>query len=92
METNKKKSVLIRILAWFLLAIIVILLLVIAYALVTQNGRLAMAFIIGLIFISIVSWVVMKLYKDAEKYRHLHYEESEKQKMNDIANQNTKNI
>lgn len=92
MEEKNKKSILMRVLAWIGLVIITILLFVIAYAMMTHNGRLALAFIIGLMFISIVFWVIMKLYKDAEEYKALQNKEYERKKMNDIASQNTKNI
>ena len=66
-NNNKNNKIIVKVLAWIGLVIITIFLFIIAYAMMTQNGKLALAFTIGLIFLSIVFWIGIKLYKDAEE-------------------------
>lgn len=69
-DNNKKNKILAMALAWLCLVIIAIFLFVIIYALMTGNGKLALAFIIGLIFLSIVIWVGIRLYKKSLSIFH----------------------
>ena len=91
-DNDKKIRIVARVLAWIGLIVITILLFVIAYALMTGNGRLALAFIVGLIFISIVMWIGLKLYRDAEEYRQLKNKEREAEEFINISQMNTKNL
>ena len=69
MNDNMRKNILLaRTLAWIGLVTIIIFLLIIVYGLITRNGKLALAFIVGLIFFSIIIWIGIKIYKNAEKY------------------------
>ncbi|MBO6134472.1 MAG: hypothetical protein J6O09_01675 [Lachnospiraceae bacterium] len=91
-DNQNKNKILPKVLAWIGLVIITIFLFIIAYAMMTQNGRLALAFIIGLIFISIIYAIGIKLYKDAVEYRKLQNKEKEREDFINIASINTKSI
>lgn len=85
---NKKNKIIAKIFAWIGLIIIAIFIFVILYAMLTRNGQLALAFTIGLIFISIILWIGIKLYKSIKERENIKHND----KMNDITNVNTKNI
>lgn len=91
-DNQNKNKILPKVLAWIGLVIITIFLFIIAYAMMTQNGRLALAFIIGLIFLSIIYAIGIKLYKDAVEYRKLQNKEKEREDFINIASTNTKSI
>lgn len=91
-NNNNKNKILAKVLAWISLVIITIFLFIIAYALVTKNGRLALAFTVGLIFFSVVLWIGIKLYKDAEEYKNLKDRERETEEFINISHMNTKNL
>jgi len=76
-----KKQIIAKILAWLGLIIITVILCVMAYALMNANGRLALAMIVALVFVSVIYWIGIKIYKDMEEKR-----------MNDLAHMDTKNI
>ena len=88
-NTKQKIS---KILAWIGLVIITVLLCIIAYAMATQNGKLALAMTIVLIFISILFWIGIKLYKDMIAFENLKHKKEEQQKMNEIASMDTKKL
>lgn len=92
MESKNKKQIIAKILAWIGLGIITILLCGIAYSLMHADGKLALAMIIALAFVSVIYWIGIKLYKDMMEFDRLKNRESEQKKMNDIARMNTKNI
>lgn len=93
MENNtSKKQIIAKVLAWMGLIIITGILCVMVYALTHENGKLALAMIITLAFVSIIYWIGIKLYKDMMEFERLKNRESEQRKMNDIARMNTKNI
>lgn len=91
-DNQNKNKILPKVLAWIGLVIITIFLFIIAYAMMTQNGRLALAFIIGLIFLSIIYAIGIKLYKDAVEYKKLQNKEKEREDFINIASTNTKSI
>ncbi len=91
-DNQNKNKILPKVLAWIGLVIITIFLFIIAYAMMTQNGRLALAFIIGLIFLSIIYAIGIKLYKDAVEYKKLQNKEKEREDFINIASINTKSI
>ena len=91
-DNQNKNKILPKVLAWIGLVIITIFLFIIAYAMMTQNGRLALAFIIGLIFLSIIYAIGIKLYKDAVEYKKLQNKEKEREDFINIASTNTKLI
>ena len=90
MSERKKKIA--RVLAFIGLIIITIFLCIIAYAMLTQNGRLALAMIIALVFVSVLFWIGIKVYKDMAEFENLKNKEERQKEMNDIARMNTKNI
>ena len=92
MESKNKKQILAKFLAWLGLIIIAVIICVIAYALIHADGKLALAMIFALAFVSIIYWIGIKLYKDMIEFDRLKNRESEQKKMNDIASMNTKNI
>ena len=89
---NKNIKIITKILAWIGLIVITIFLCIIAYAMLTKNGRLALTFIVALIFVSILFWIGIKLYKDAEEYNNLKNKELEKENLINLSKMNTKNI
>ena len=90
-ESNNKKNIT-KILAWIGLIIIAILLCIIAYAMIIKDGKLALAMTVVLIFISILFWVGIKLYKGMIKYEQLKHKDEEQRKMNDVARMSTKKL
>lgn len=70
----------------FILVIIIFLIMGIIYGLLTANGNLAFAFIIGLIFFSICSYFVIWLHKSRIKRMKMDEE------IHKYANKNTKKI
>lgn len=87
-----KKQIIAKVLAWIGLIIITVLLCILAYALMHADGKLGLAMIIALAFVSIIYWIGIKLYKDMIEFDKLKHKNEEQQKMNDIANMNTKNL
>lgn len=93
MENNKsKKTIIAKILAWLGLIIITVILCIMAYALMHADGKLALAMIVTLVFVSILYWIGIKLYKDMMEFDSLKYKKEEQAKMNNIAHMDTKNI
>lgn len=93
MENNSsKKEKIARVLAWLGLIIITVILCVMAYALMHSDGKLALAMIIVLAFVSILYWIGIKLYKNMIDSEKLKNRIEEQKKMNDIASMKTKNI
>lgn len=93
MDNNKSTKVIIaKAIAWIGLIIITVILCVLAYALMHADGKLALAMIIALAFVSIIYWIGIKLYKDMMEFDKLKHKSEEQQKMNDIANMNTKSL
>ena len=92
MESKNKKQIIAKLLAWLGLVIIAVIICVIAYALIHADGKLALAMIFALAFVSIIYWIGIKLYKDLIKFDGIKNRKSEQKKMNDIASMNTKNI
>ena len=87
-----KKQIIAKILAWLGLIIITVILCVMAYALMNANGRLALAMIVALVFVSVIYWIGIKIYKDMEEFDSLKYKKEEQKRMNDLAHMDTKNI
>ena len=63
MENKKNKKVIAKVLAWIGLIVIAIFIVTILYALIVANGKLALAMIISLIFVSILYWIGISIYK-----------------------------
>lgn len=63
MENKKNKQVIAKVLAWIGLIVIAIFIVTILYALIVANGKLALAMIISLIFVSILYWIGIAIYK-----------------------------
>lgn len=87
---NKKNSIIARILAWLGLIIIAIFIMMLAYALFTKNGQLALAMTVALIFVSVLFWVGIRVYKGLTEYNNLKNREKEREDFINIANTKTK--
>ena len=93
METkNNKKQIIVKVLAWIGLIIITAILCVMAYAITRSDGKLILAMIVALAFVSILYWIGIKIYKDMVEFENLKYKKEEQKKMNDIARMDTRNI
>ena len=89
---DNKKQIVVKVIAWIGLIIITVILCVMAYGIIHSDGKLILAMIVALTFVSILYWIGIKLYKDMMEFEKLKYKQEEQQKMNDIARMNTKNI
>lgn len=89
---DNKKQIVVKVIAWIGLIIITVILCVMAYGIIHSDGKLILAMIVALAFVSILYWIGIKLYKDMMEFEKLKYKQEEQQKMNDIARMNTKNI
>lgn len=93
METkNNKKQIIVKVLAWIGLIIITAILCVMAYATTRSDGKLILAMIVALAFVSILYWIGIKIYKDMVEFENLKYKKEEQKKINDIARMDTRNI
>ena len=88
---NQNKNKVVKILAWIGLIIIALLILILIYALLTKNGRLAFAMTFVLIFVSILFWIGIRVYKGLTEYDKKKREESEREEFINIANIKAKN-
>ena len=86
---NKNKNIVVKVLAWLGLIIIAAFILALIYALFTKNGQLAFAMTFAIIFISILFWIGIRVYKGLTEYSKKQLEESEE--FINIANINAKN-
>ena len=91
-KKGNKKSIVAKVLAWIGLIVITAILCIMAYALMHADGKLALAMIVTLVFVSILYWIGIKLYKDMMEFDSLKYKKEEQAKMNNIAHMDTKNI
>ena len=87
---KKNKNIVVKVLAWIGLIVILAFILVLIYALFTKNGQLAFAMTFALIFISIVFWIGIRIYKGLTDYSKKRLEESEREEFINIANTKTK--
>ncbi len=88
---NKKKKLAVA-LAWIGLVIIILIIAFMAYAMITQNGKLALAMIIALAFVSIIYWIGIRVYKSMMARDERIHKEQTKNDMINLANLKTKNI
>lgn len=87
---NKNNNLLVKVLAWTGLIIIAIFIFALIYALFTKNGQLAFSMTFALIFISILFWIGIKIYKGLTEHSKQKYKEREREEFVNIANTNAK--
>lgn len=93
MENNNNKiQIIVKVLAWLGLIIITAILCVMAYAITKSDGKLILAMIFTLAFISILYWIGIKIYKDMLEFDKLKNKKEEQKRMNDIARMDTRNL
>lgn len=85
---NQNKNIIAKVLAWLGLIIIAVFILALVYALFTKNGQLAFAMTFAIIFISILFWIGIRVYKGLMEYSKKQLEERED--FINIANTKTK--
>lgn len=88
---NEKKKMAAS-LAWIGLVIIIIIIAVMAYGMITQNGKLALAMIVALAFVSILYWIGISAYKRMQAKDEEIYKEQTRKDMINLASMNTKNM
>ncbi len=88
---NKNKNIVVKVLAWLGLIIIAVFILALVYALFTKNGQLAFAMTFAIIFISILFWIGIRIYKGLTERAKKMNEEREREEFINIANINAKN-
>lgn len=88
---NEKKKMAAS-LAWIGLVIIIIIIAVMAYGMITQNGKLALAMIVALAFVSILYWIGISAYKKMQAKDEEIYKEQTRKDMINLASMNTKNM
>ena len=90
MDNNIKNNKIAKILAWIGLIVIAILISVLAYSLFIKNGQLAFTMTFALVFISILFWIGIRVYKGLTENSTKKKEERERAEFIKLANTKTK--